>query len=302
MYSSNQTASGFVFKNSTLDTCGFAAVEIAILDPTGSTTGCTLNNVVVENITITNSGKGWSGRRYGLEGRGIKIMTAGDGTSTGISIKNVSISNSAGEGIFLVGEVGNVNITRSKITTSNGYGILVADGSATSIKLSLSSSLIYNNTGSAGIGLNAPHGAGIDLFHNTFYNNGIVNISIFGQDDSVNIKNNIFFTDSGISHIYSNGVLTNPSINYNCYNDSSNIFNYNSHIYSTVANFNTNEAFEANGIGTGVVALKDVSSQDFTLLGTSSCKTLGVTGTGITIDYAGNTFSSSNPSAGAFQY
>lgn len=299
-YSSSQTISQVTFKNSTVSKCGFSGVEISVLS-NGGTTGSSISNVSIENVSISDTGRGWSGRRYGTEGDGIRVKAdSGAGAVSGTTVERTTINNAIGEGIKVNGDTGITTISRSKIKGGAIYGINFAESTSTTPKLVLNSSLIYNN-GSYGIVFNCPNCQGINLYQNTFYNNTTINVGILGQDNEALVKNNIFYSSASMTHFYVNGTLTGGDIDYNCYNDTTNMFGYNSSTYSTVSAMNGATGFETNGIGNGTVGLTDPTNEDFTLTSSSSCKALGTSGLGISLDYNGSSFSSP-PSAGAIQF
>ena len=302
-YDDNQTATNFTFSNMIIDKCGLAGIEIAVLD-NGGKTGSSISNVSVTDSAITNSGNGWSGNRYGDNGIGAKIVTGtNSGTLSGISLNNVTISGSSGDGIYIGGETGEVTISRSKIKSNANYGVRVAGvaGIAT-IKLTLQSSLIYSNT-NPGVWIDAPNGDGFNIYHNTFYNNGNVNVGIQSHSGSANIINNIFY-NTLVSHLYIASTLSSADVDYNCYNDRGNMISYNATSYATIIGFRAT-GFEANGTGTDeaatFISLTNPGGEDLTLQTNSSCKTLGMTGIGISTDYLGTSYINP-PSSGAYQF
>lgn len=299
-YSSNQTISNISFKNSTLSQCGFAGIEVSVLS-NGGTTNSSINNISMDNISISNTGNGWSGRRYGTEGHGIRVQADdGAGSISGTTISRVIINNATGDGIKISGDTSTTTIHRSQIKNGDIYGINFSDGSKTTPKLILSSSLIHDNS-NYGILFNCPNCQGLNIFHNTFYNNTTINLAIFGQDNEALIKNNLFYSESPMTHLFANSSLTGGDLNHNCYNDGTNMFGYNGSAYSTVSSFNSATTFEANGVGDETVGLIDPSQENFRLDSNSGCKILGVNDTGIDLDFNGNSFLNP-PSSGALQF
>ena len=297
---SNQKASGFIFKNSTLDKCGFAGIEVSVLS-NGGTTGSTLDNVSISGMTITNSGKGWSGRRYGTEGHGIRVRAdTGAGTMSGVSISRSTIESSAGDGIYIGGASDIVTLDRLLINNNDIYGIEVIEPEATTLRVDMSSSLIHDNV-NYGFTYNVPNGAGFNIYQNSFYNNGAINFAVFGQSGIADMRNNIFHSSSAMTHIFVNVILTEGTIDFNCYEDGLNMIGYDGSAYSTLADFNSATSYEASGDGSGFISFSSAGTGNFTLQADSSCKTLGSTSTGISEDYTGNTFAMP-PSSGAYQF
>jgi hypothetical protein len=141
-YANSQTVSGIAMQNSTIDACGFAGVEVSVLSNNG-TTGSSLSDISLSGMMITNSGYGWSGRRYGTEGHGIRIVSDNNaGTMSNIRMRTSTVSGSAGDGVHLAGEIGAVMLDRMSIH-GNNCGINVSTPAATSLKLVLTASLIY---------------------------------------------------------------------------------------------------------------------------------------------------------------
>ena len=298
-YISNQMASNITIQNSSIDQAGFAGVEISVLSIDGSS-GSSISNVIVSGMTITNSGKGWSGRRYGTEGHGIRIVAdSGAGTMSNVQVQDTRIFNSAGDGIKLGGQIGTVTINRARIKNNN-IGINVADATATTLKLVLTASLIYGNT-NYGVNFNVPFGAGFNLYHNTFYDNTIINFAVFNQAGEATLQNNLFYSSAAMTHLYVSTSLVGGVINHNCYNNQDGMFGYNSIAYNTVTDFTTATSFDGNGIGGASVNLINPAGEIFTLLTTSQCKASGTNGVGVSLDYALRNYATP-PSSGAYQY
>ncbi|MGD8926309.1 MAG: hypothetical protein PVG20_05645, partial [Thioalkalispiraceae bacterium] len=274
VYNSNNTAASITLQNTQLARCGFAGVEVSVLDNQGTNTNSAINNVAVSNVTVNSAGKGWSGRRYGTTGHGMRIVAdLNAGTMSGISVQTSTVSGSAGDGIQIGGEVGLVNLHRINANGNDGRGINALDATATTLALKLSSSLIYNNTGE-GVSYNAPVAAGLQIYHTTFYNNGVINLAVYGASSLADIRNNLFSSSAAMTHLYADTAPASPIIDHNCYTNTTNMFGYLGTAYSTVTNFNLATGFEANGIG-GSVGLVNPGADIFTLLVTSDCIHLG---------------------------
>lgn len=301
VYESNNTTASITLENAQLARCGFAGVELSVLSNQGTNINSAINNVTVKNVTVNNAGKGWSGRRYGTTGHGMRIVADQNaGSMSNISVQTSTVSGSAGDGIQIGGEVGLVDLHRINASLNAGRGINVLDATATTLALKLSSSLIYNNTGN-GVSYNAPAGAGLQVYHNTFYNNGTINLAVYGQTNLADIRNNLFYSSAPMTHLYSAAALVNPVVDNNCYNDTTNMFGYNGTAYSSVAAFNTATGFESNGVGNGIVGLTNPASAIFTLQANSVCIGLGDSTDGVTEDYSGASFATP-PSSGAYEF
>lgn len=295
---SNQTMSSISIKNTQVGSCGFAGIEVSVLD-NGGTAGSTMTGVLISGVTITNSGRGWSGRRYGSEGHGIRVKAdSGAGSISGVRIDTTTVSGSIGDGVKLAGDIGTVSLHRMNIKDNN-YGISLQEPSATSAKLRLTSSQIHHNSG-YGLLYDSPGAQGFELYQNTLSDNTGINMAVFGWSGTAKIQNNIFFGSSAMTHLYSASTLTGAVIDNNCYNELSNMFGYSVNTYSTVSAFTAATGFESNGIG-GTVGLTDPAAGNFMLLGASQCKTLGSPSVGVAVDYSGYAFSVP-PSSGAYQY
>ncbi len=301
-YVSNQVLSHIAFKDSNLSKCGFAGIEISVLD-NGGTTGSSIDGIDIENVKISDTGKGWSGARYTTEGYGIKIKaddTAGTITST--SITRSEISGAVQDGIYIYGETGVTTITRSSIHNNKAYGIsLSALVTQTTPKLIIHSSLIYKNK-SYGVYYNASNAGGFDLYQNTFYDNHLINLALFAYPNKTFIKNNIFFSSSTMTHIYATSTLASGAIDHNCYNNVTNMFGYNAAAYSRVSDFTTDTGFEADGYGGSQTdIIHDPDNKDFTLTASSGCIGLGDSSVNVTKDYTGSNFAVP-PSSGAYEH
>lgn len=298
IYTSNQSASNMQIHNANLNQCGFAGIETSVLRNV-NTVNSVITNLAISNAAITQMGHGWSGRRYGTEGHGIRIIAdAGAGSMSGISVTTSQVSGSAGDGMKLAGELNVVNISRVNLKQNSGHGLNIEEPTATTLQLNLSSSILDRNAMN-GINYNAPLAAGLMVYHNTFYDNAI-NLEILNQTGVADIRNNLFYLDTTGTHLYSASALATPTLDHNCYNDRLNMIGYAGTPYSSVVAFNTATGFEANGTGTGG-GLTNPTNGIFTLLSSSNCRGLGDSTTGVTIDYRGTTYATP-PSSGAFEY
>ncbi len=299
-YTANQTASAFEFKNSTLSYCGFAGIEISVLS-NGGTTGSQISNVAISNINISSTGNGWSGRRYGTEGHGVRIgADTGAGTISGVTLSGVNINGAVGDGVKVFGESGVITIEKSKIYSGSLLGVNVADASATGLKLVMQTSQVYSNSG-YGLSLNVPNGLGLQLYQNSFYENGVISVAIMGQAGEALIKNNLFDGASAITHLYTTSALIGASLDYNCYKEGTNMFGYNASAYSTIAAFRTGESLEANGVAAAALNLTSASTGDLSLATGSPCRSVGDSGVGVSTDYQSTSYRSP-PSMGALEY
>ena len=288
VYTSNNTAASINLDGANLIRCGFAGVELSILSNLGTNINSAINNVSISNVLVNDAGKGWSGRRYGTTGHGMRIVADQNaGTMSGISVQKSTVSGSAGDGIQI------------SANYNDGRGINVLDATATTLALKLTSSLIYNNTGN-GVSYNAPAAAGLQVYHNTFYNNGTINLSVYGQSSLADIRNNLFSSSAAMTHLFADTAPTNPTIDHDCYTNTTNMFGYEGTPYSTVDAFNLVTGFEANGIG-GTVALTNPGIGIFTLNANSDCIGLGDSSDGVTEDYIGASFANP-PASGAYAY
>jgi hypothetical protein len=298
-YESNRHMSSISIKNAMLDKCGFAGVEVSVLS-NGGALGSSITGVTLSGLTVTNTGKGWSGIRYGSEGHGIRIIAdAGAGTMSGVQIDTTTITGSAGDGVKLAGNIGTANMHRMNIS-GNANGITLRDAAGTNGRLRLTSSLVHHNSG-FGIFYDSPTAAGFELYQNTFSENTVSNIAVLSQSGSAKLRNNIFY--SATAHLYAATAFAGDVVmDNNCYNDFANMISYNgAPSYATVADFHAaNPGLESNGVG-GTVGLGNPATGDFTLKPSSDCKSLGSTAAGIAFDYSGYSFTSP-PSSGAYQY
>jgi len=301
VYRSNTTASSFELGNAQLSRCGFAGVEISVQSNGGTNTNSVVDDVNIHDAQVSDAGKGWSGRRYASEGHGIRIVAdAGAGTMSNIRVTRSSVSQSAGDGIKIAGEVGVAALHRIDASHNTGAGIDVADPNAATLGLELTSSLIYANGGN-GIHYDAPFASGLRLYQDTLVDNGAINLAVYGQANLADIRNDLFYASSPRTDIYSAAALANPTLDHNCYNDTTNMFGYNGTAYSTVAAFRAATGFEPNGLGSGSVGLTNPAGDVFTLTAGSACIGLGDGTLGIGEDYTGAPFANP-PASGAYAH
>ncbi|MBN1499667.1 MAG: right-handed parallel beta-helix repeat-containing protein [Spirochaetes bacterium] len=286
------------FINCTASKCGFAGIEISVLKY-GTSSGESINGVVVRNCEVSDSGKGWSGVRYGNEGNGIRIKAdTGAGTISGVVIEDSYIHDCENIGIYLGGECGTVSITRSKIEKCKVSGIECAGlaGVAT-LKLKLTSSLIVSNniTGTShGISYNVVNGSGFEIINNTFYGNDL-GMYIGDCGGQAVLKNNVFY--AGTAHLYTASALASADFDYNCYYDfGSGIIAYNNIAYNSVADYSLAVSMDVNSKDANP---QFVSAADLHLQSGSACLNAG-TGAGVVLDFESQAFGSP-PSMGAYR-
>lgn len=299
-FENNQTATDVKFLSSSLMRCGFANVELSVLS-NGGTTGSKIENIELSNLLIDGAGKGWSGRRYGSEGYGVRVKADKDaGVLAGVNLSQLNIIGSAADGIFLAGESGTVTMRRVAVYRNAGAGINVADPEAASLKLDMAASLVYKNDG-YGLSYNAPFAAGLRLIHNTFVDNTAINLAVFSSLTAAGILNNVFYGSASMTHLFFATAASSAVIDNNCYNDGANMFGYNGLAYSTVIDFSSATSFENNGVGNLPVMLVNAAADNFSLANASSCRGLGAGGTGVTTDYINSVYDAL-PDSGAYTY
>ncbi|MGQ0622071.1 MAG: right-handed parallel beta-helix repeat-containing protein [Panacagrimonas sp.] len=300
-YKPNLRLARITFRNLTIERCGYAGVEISDL-PTGR--GSTLSDITVSGVTVRDSGRGWSGNRYGFTGHGILIQ-ANNGTPalSGIVVENSTVTNSVGDGIHLSGEVGDLTVRRT-LLASNNYGVraINAPGTARTMKLTLTSSLIAGNR-NYGVIYNSADSLGFNVFHNTLYDNGGVNFGIFRQNGQAFIKNNLFASSVPMTHLYVDGAdaLRGASVDNNCYVTRPDMIRYRNTTYPTLAAFNTATGFETGGVATDDPMFTNLAGFDFSLRSGSPCIARGATDTGIATDLRSLPYQTP-PSMGALEY
>jgi hypothetical protein len=299
-YVSGVQASDVTFSNSSVSRCGFAGIELSVLSAGGSR-GSSLKDIHLVGLTVSASGRGWSGRRYGTEGEGLRIEAdAGAGSMSGITVETTRVTGAAGDGVRLAGEVGSVTLDRLETASNAGYGIEVTEPSAKSLLLKLTASLVYTN-GQYGILYDAPAAAGLRLYQDTFYDDAGIDVAIMAQQGVADIRNGLFYDDNGATSLYSAGALAGVTLDHDCYQDGTNMIGYAGTAYSSLAGFTTATGLEAHGDGAGPVSLANPANGDFKLGSGSSCLGLGDPTVGVTQDYLGKSFGDP-PSSGAYEY
>lgn len=293
----NQNASNIIFSNNKISTCGFAGVEVAVLK-TGSANASTISGVSVTGNTITGCGDGFSGVRYGNEGRGIKIKADdGAGSLSGVSVEQCTIETSEA-GIFVSGNTGVVNISRCKFL-SNVYGVAVYDVQASSsLKIKMASSLLFLNT--VGFGFNLANGSDneFELYHNTFYDNATAAVVVTDYDGTPVIRNNIFYASDDRTQIFSIA-YTGYTITNNCIRECNGFVAYGN--IASPSGYNNLAEWDFTVNITSDPVFINASGYNFDIQAGSSCRNAGVAGTGVTLDYSGKSFEST-PSIGAYEY
>lgn len=299
-------------RNSTIDRVGFAGVEITVL---GYGTGSSISGISIADLTITNAGRGWSGNRYGQTAHGVRI---GDdpqgGVITGVTVQRTSVTNSVGNGIDVFGEVGTVTLNRLRLS-GNAMGVFAraSTGQGLSLKIRMTASIIDANRSDGFLYL-TPSGSGFELFHNTFYKNGTVNVHVSGQTGQALLENNVLASDSDLAQISVDNLVNNSrvlygaTVDHNCYTKSPGMIFYNNVSHASITTFNSATGFEAGGVETSRifllnpngVGLANPAGGDFHLNSGSPCMGQGSAGTGVATDYYGNAYKSV-PSSGAVE-
>jgi hypothetical protein len=211
IFTSNQSASNFIFSDLTIDRCGFAGVEVVVLYNSG-VVNSSLTDVLITNVTVTNSGRGFSSVRYGNEGRGIKVDAYINGAEdsreiNGVEIKNCTVSGSMGEGIFIGGKVGTVTIDSCDIVNNNKDGILAQEAEVTDMLVKVTRSVFSNNGDNSGakdkdsFAVNVPSGNGFELINNTFVNPNRFSVLIWSYQNTFVLTNNLFHSTVFMSHL-----------------------------------------------------------------------------------------------------
>jgi hypothetical protein len=298
-YAGGQAMRDITIQNSQVEACGFAGIEISVLD-SGSTQASSIEGVTLDNVTVTRSGLGWSGARGG-EGHGIRIHAmSGAGTIRGVAVTRSQVADAIGDGVKLAGDLGTVVLHRLDLH-HNHFGVNFSDGSAPNTLVQLTSSLIHHNR-NQGLHYDAAAAEGLRVYQNTFVDNAGINLAVFHQAGAALLRNNAFYNSGASPHLVVDGALTGAVVDNNCYNDGINMIGYAGVAYPSVAEFRAGTGFEAHGIG-GTVGLRDpgAAAYDLTLTAASDCKALGDAAVGVTTDYSGHAFGAP-PSSGAYQY
>lgn len=299
-FESGATLSGVGLSGAQVARCGFAGVELSVLSD-GGATGSRMQDVSVDGVTVASPGEGWSGRRYGTEGEGLRVVAdAGAGSMSGIAVSAMQVSGAAGDGVKLAGEVGTVSLDRMCLEGDAGYGIEVAEPTAKTLLLKLTASIVSGN-GSYGILYDAPDAAGLKLYQDSFYDNAGIDVGILAQAGVADIRNDLFYNDTAVTDFYAANILQGVTLDHDCYEDGTNMIGYAGVAYSTLADFTTATGLEAHGTGSGAVGLAGPAQGDLQLTAASNCRGLGDPTVGVSLDYSGARFADP-PSSGAYEF
>lgn len=297
-FDSNTSINNITYENCVAEKCGFAGIEISVLNQNNSSNE-TISNVNINNCSVFDSGKGWSGKRYNSEGYGIKIKAdLNAGTISNISIEQTSVFNNEGAGIYISGECTEILINRNSVYQNKVHGIEVLQSTNVPINIKVTSNEIYKNNNSletCGISYNVNGGFAPVFINNTFSENsrGLFLWNFAGEPV---IKNNIFYATYG-THFYSPVLIEGTNIDYNCYYDfGDNLIGYNGIAYSDLNTYQTETGHDLNSIDENPLF---INMNDFNLQNNSPVKNKG-TNAGIIYDRVGNIFNNP-PSMGAYQ-
>lgn len=302
VFESNAAIKNVAFVNCIADRCGFAGIEVSVLNYGGSSNE-SIEDIRIESCMVKNSGTGWSGVRYGTEGHGIRVKADdGAGTISGVSIAQTEVRDCAGSGMYIGGEAGTVDVSRARIS-GNQYGIQCAGLSGVStLKLRLTSSLLVNHVASESYGIvyNVATGSNFEIVNNTFCNNSL---SLFLGPCGTGIRilrNNVFYSNSTLqAYVY---CATSPEMqsDYNCFfAHGGNIIAWNSSVYTALTGFSGATGYDSNSVDSDPLFVDPSSNWHLKTSPMSPCKNSGVS-SGVTIDYDGNAYNSP-PSRGAYR-
>ena len=298
VFESETATSDIRFDGCTALSCGFVGIEISVLNYNGSTDE-TLTDIIVSDCTIKDSGKGWSGIRYGTEGHGIRVKTdTGTGSISGVRIERTVIERCAGSGIFVAGNTGTVQIHRTKLDGNSGTGITCINmASDPAPALELSSSIISNHATGQGIYYSTVNGSGFKIKHTTFAHNALA-LYINSAGSGSTLENCIFYSQSS-AYLYAAAVPDNASFDYNCYFENGGaIIGIGSVAWGNVHAFASDENLDEHSIGSNPEFVN--TENDWHLKSISGCKNTGVP-TSISEDFEGTSFDSGFPSRGAYE-
>jgi len=299
-FNSNQTIENIRLEKLVLSECGFAGIEVSVLSNGGSK-GSTINQVKIKDTAIANSGRGWSGRRYGTEGFGIRIKAdVGAGTISGVDITGVSIWGSMASGVVLKGDSREVNLARSAVFLNDNYGIEISEPDSDNLQLNLTASVIHHNN-HYGLYYNCPNCLGMTLLNNTFYDNGSINVAVFSEGEDFTLLNNVFGSESDMVQLYIDVVSMRTQINYNCYQSGTQLFGINGNVYAELSSYREATALDVDSVEGASLFLMNPAEGDFSLLTDSPCKASGSLGAGVRLDFLGEVFQMP-PSMGALEF
>lgn len=220
---SSSAIANISFLESTVEFCGLAGIELAVLASDAS-----LTNTRIESVTITGSGKGWGGSRGG---HGIIVYTSYGFVGAGIAkteIESCTITACAGDGIKADRYAGHLWAARCRISGNDGNGMTVVDyENPTTTSLTLLYSELYKNRGH-GLHFEVWYGDGNRIDNNTFYFNGSaaeekhdLYMAGYADDKLKLIRNNVFYADSEIPLYFEWGYAWDCSVDYNAYHGNS---------------------------------------------------------------------------------
>ncbi len=169
-------------------------------------------------------------------------------TINNVVIENCTVSGSKGEGVFLGGNSGTVTISRCRISGNNSDGILVQETGISTLMVRVTGSIIMENSKN-GFAYNALVTNGITLYHNTFYNNILQGVNLNIDPGSVTITNNLFHTTLSGVHFYSVTLSGGAEIENNFFTEHGGAMAGYITAYTTAAAFNSGVTFAAGNIG-----------------------------------------------------
>jgi hypothetical protein len=139
------------------------------------------------------------------------------------------------------------------------------------------------------------------LYHNTFYDNSTVALSVTSFKGTPVLKNNIFYASTERLQIFST-TFAGYIINNNCFRECNSFIAHGTisspEYYNTLTDWGYNNGSNI----TSDPLFVNASGCNFDLLSGSPCITKGASGTGVATDYSGKTFHSTTPSIGAYEY
>ena len=315
----NYVSTNNMFANNVIERCG-GGIEVAhmvqVID------GLISDTSIINNV-INDTGYGWAGHVNNVKGKGIAClaMDVAPVTSTHIASNTVDRFTSSG---IKVQDVENSIVERNIIRNGDGTGDAVATallihggGYLESTRESTGLfcyNLIYNNQARGlYIANNTPLSGDVEIYNNTFFNNGIVtnispwvwaNIYISGDVSRINFRNNISYSSGtyALSLASSSGTRFLSLDNNVYYREGTNAaIRYVSTDYSQIASYiaAVGSGYESHSMITNPCFVYPETG-DFSLQSGSCCIDAGAD-LGFTEDFCGNPIRDI-PDIGAFEY
>ncbi len=273
-------------------------------------------NVIIKNNDLSFGSNGiYSNATTGYEFQGLKIMGnkfrnnlnsaiyLNYTDSVTITTNDINDFNSSNNAISLNYNNYIKELSRNKIVTNSATAIFLNYCVASSTNPSIVANNFIHQKASTNYAVRVNYGNYINFYYNTIHVKGSSSYAAFYNQNGayLTLRNNNFVHMGGgyAFYTYNSGSSYISSSNYNnFYSTGSYLARYASSYYSTISSITSAQGLEANSMSNNISFYSD---EDLHIMG-SSLNNAGTPISAVTVDYDGQTRSTTTPDIGADEY